>query len=188
VAQAPLKSARSARLKLLAVAALFVLPIVVALVLRGVGYEPRATRNHGTLLAEPVDFNAVLARGADGQPIAWNSAAGTWHVLLPAPTPCGTVCVGMVDALRRVWLLLGSKAARVRMLYAGEPEPATRTMLDAFVQMRVVEFAHEAAPAQVTEAGMAVYLIDPNGYLVMRYAPGFDPLGLRDDLKQLLKR
>jgi len=35
--------------------------------------------------------------------------------------------------------------------------------------------------------GVPVYLIDPNGFVVMRYAPGSDPAGLRADLAKLLK-
>jgi hypothetical protein len=35
--------------------------------------------------------------------------------------------------------------------------------------------------------GVPVYLVDPNGFVVMRYAPGFDPAGLRADLAKLLK-
>ena len=34
---------------------------------------------------------------------------------------------------------------------------------------------------------LPVYLIDGRGFLVMRYAPGFDPSGLRKDLARLLK-
>ena len=37
------------------------------------------------------------------------------------------------------------------------------------------------------DGSLAVYLIDPNGFLVMRYAQGFDPSGLRKDLARLLK-
>jgi hypothetical protein len=33
----------------------------------------------------------------------------------------------------------------------------------------------------------AVWLIDPNGFVVLRYAPGFDPGDLRTDLARLLK-
>ena len=36
-------------------------------------------------------------------------------------------------------------------------------------------------------AGIPVYVIDPNGFVVLRYAPGFDPGGLRTDLSRLLK-
>jgi hypothetical protein len=34
---------------------------------------------------------------------------------------------------------------------------------------------------------LPVYLADPNGWLVLRYAPGFEPSGLRKDLGRLLK-
>ena len=36
-------------------------------------------------------------------------------------------------------------------------------------------------------AGDAVWLVDPNGFVVLRYAPGFDPGDLRTDLARLLK-
>lgn len=36
-------------------------------------------------------------------------------------------------------------------------------------------------------AGVPVYVIDPNGFVILRYAPGFDPAGLRADLVKLLK-
>ena len=36
-------------------------------------------------------------------------------------------------------------------------------------------------------AGIPVYVIDPNGFVVLRYAPGFDTAGLRADLAKLLK-
>ena len=34
---------------------------------------------------------------------------------------------------------------------------------------------------------LPVYLADPNGYLVLRYPPGFNPSGLRKDLGRVLK-
>ena len=34
---------------------------------------------------------------------------------------------------------------------------------------------------------LPAYLADPNGYLVLRYAPGFNPSGLRKDLGRVLK-
>jgi len=33
----------------------------------------------------------------------------------------------------------------------------------------------------------AVWLVDPNGFVVLRYAAGFDPGDLRTDLARLLK-
>ena len=36
-------------------------------------------------------------------------------------------------------------------------------------------------------AGDAAWLVDPNGFVFMRYAPGFDPGDLRTDLARMLK-
>ena len=47
---------RNNRWKLVAIAALFALPVLAAFVLHQAGYEPRAERNHGMLLDPPQDF------------------------------------------------------------------------------------------------------------------------------------
>ena len=36
-------------------------------------------------------------------------------------------------------------------------------------------------------AGVPVYVVDPNGFVILRYAPGADLSGLRADLARLLK-
>ena len=46
----------------------------------------------------------------------------------------------------------------------------------------------QALPAVVDAAGgMPVYVVDPNGFVVLRYAPDTDLAGLRTDLVRLLK-
>ena len=42
-------------------------------------------------------------------------------------------------------------------------------------------------PDTVAPDALPAYLADPNGYLVLRYAPGFNPSGLRKDLGRVLK-
>ena len=44
-----------------------------------------------------------------------------------------------------------------------------------------------AGLARWEEPGDAAWLVDPNGFVVLRYAPGFDPGDLRSDLARLLK-
>ena len=50
----------------------------------------------------------------------------------------------------------------------------------------LVEPGAVVAVEEVRQA-LPVYLADPNGWLVLRYAPGFDPSGLRKDLSRVLK-
>ena len=45
----------------------------------------------------------------------------------------------------------------------------------------------ESAVVPSHPAGTPVYVVDPHGFVVLRYAPGFDPGGLRMDVARLLK-
>jgi hypothetical protein len=36
-------------------------------------------------------------------------------------------------------------------------------------------------------AGVPVFVIDPHGFVILRYAPGADPANLRSDVSKLLK-
>jgi hypothetical protein len=164
---------------LLLIVAIFAAPVLVALGLKASGWRPIGTKQYGALLAPPVDFNAVAAT----PPLAWANTEGKWRVVLKAPTPCGEPCVAMVDTLQRVWLGLGRKAARVDVVYAGTPEPATRERLAQFPQARVVMLAGDPLPPP----GLAVHAIDPHGYWVLSYAAGFAPKGLTKDLERLLR-
>ena len=66
----------------------------------------------------------------------------------------------------------GRHADRLQVLWAVEPGGAA-------LQAQLPEVA--------TPQALPVYLADPNGWLVLRYAPGFDPSGLRKDLSRVLK-
>lgn len=178
---------RGNRVKLVAIGALFALPVVAAWILHQSGYEPRAERNHGTLLDPPQDFRAVVATDGAGATVAWNTADGIWHVLLRAPSRCDPSCVAAIDGLQRIWIGLGRKAARVQMLYVGTPDAAARAALAAFPQMRVVALAPDPLPMANDGTAPAAWAVDPNGWLVLRYDPGFDPIGLRADLKRLIR-
>ena len=178
---------RNNRWKLVAIAALFALPVLAAFVLHQAGYEPRAERNHGVLLDPPQDFRAVVATDATGKTVDWNTADGIWHVLLRAPSRCDAACVAAIDGLQRIRIGLGRKAARVEMLYVGTPDAGARAALAAFPQMRVVDLRPDALAPAADATAPAAWAVDPNGWLVLRYDPGFDPIGLRSDLKRVIR-
>jgi hypothetical protein len=114
-------------------------------------------------------------------------AAGAQSLALPggAPADCTQACARTLDALHRIWLGQGRKADRVEVLWFGALPAGPR--FRALVPMR----ADAALAAQLPEAARAdalpVYLVDPDGYLVLHYRPGFDPAGVRKDLGKLVK-
>ena len=173
---------------------MFAAPVLVAFVLAQLGWRPAGTRNHGTLLEQPQDFNAVRAIEESDAVVDWNTSAGVWHVVLSVPPDCGAPCAQQLDALARTWTGLGRHAARVQVLVSGPVDAALREALPRFPQAKVVVLEPDPlphpAPVAATDARVAtlpVYLVDPHGFLVMRYDAGSDLTGLRKDLARLLK-
>ena len=182
------------RAMLIAIVLLFAAPILAAFFLDRAGWRPEGSRNYGTLLEPAQDFGAHVATTAAGEVLAWNNPGGVFHVLVPLPTACGAPCAELVDSLERLWQGLAKRAPRVRMLVVADPDPALDAALERMPHVtRIVlapdPFEHPApiavdAPRRSPLPG---YIVDPNGYLVVRYEAGFDPAGLRRDLMKLVR-
>jgi hypothetical protein len=91
---------------------------------------------------------------------------------------------------------MGREADRVQVLWAG----AAPVPLDGLREVYLVRvdtglraglpLGKESASVGTQAAAAAddaVWLIDPNGFVVLRYAAGFDPGDVRTDLSRLLK-
>lgn len=175
------------RATLLLVVALFFTSFGVALYLIYSGWRPTATRNAGELLAMPVELGTLGLTRDDGTPYPeWEDDKRLWRVVVLPPSDCGEPCLKLSDSLYRVWISEGRHADRVQVLWFGEV-PAQAPAYRAFLPMAASPALRAKLPASHVDGSLAVYLIDPNGFLVMRYAPGFDPTGLRKDLARLLK-
>ena len=109
---------------------------------------------------------------------------------LAAPRDCDSAraaaCAQLLQGLDKVWRLMGKDADRVHLLWAAAlPTGAT---LPGEVRQLLMDARLQAALLQPEGAqGDAAWLVDPNGFVVLRYAPGFDPGDLRTDLARLLK-
>jgi len=183
-ASAPPSQLRS-RLTLLLIAVLFLGSFFIAAALRFSGWQPPGHRNYGELLQPPVNLATHALLRADGSAFEWQPERNRWRFLVVPPADCAQACARTLDALHRIWLGQGRKADRIEVLWFGAlpAGPGFR----ALVPMR----ADAALAAQLPEAARAdtlpVYLVDPDGYLVLHYRPGFDPAGVRKDLGKLVK-
>ena len=179
------------RVLLIAIFAMFFGSMLVAGVLRFSGWRPAATRNVGEMLDPPGDLRGVVPRRVDGSRYAWNPGARHWRIALAPPAACTAECEKLARDLDTVWQLAGRDADRLDVLWicpaatcappAGAPRPATLQLLQGDARLRA------ALPRVDDPRGVPVYVIDPNGFVILRYPPGFDPGGLRSDLAKLLK-
>lgn len=174
------------RLQLLLVAAFFLGSFGIAAGLFFGGWKPSHTRNVGQMLEPYPDLRDLSFAGADGQAWQWQPEERNWHVIVAAPEGCGQPCAGLLDVLHRVWLSEGRHADRLKVLWFG-PLPEGAEAFAGLVPMQADAALAARLPDVARPDALPVYLADPNGYLVLRYAPGFDPSGLRKDLGRLLK-
>ncbi|MCC4608805.1 hypothetical protein [Xanthomonas campestris] len=179
-------SVKRGRRMLIALAVLFFGSMLLAGVLRFSGWQPAAMRNNGELLHPPADLRATTPLRADGQPYLWAPGERIWRIALAPPADCAQRCVALAAELDKVWQLLGHRADKVEVLWIGAP-PAGLPPMPALRVLRDDAHLRQALPRANDAAGVPVYVIDPNGFVILRYAPGFAPAGLRADLVKLLK-
>jgi hypothetical protein len=177
---------RRGRLILLGLFVLFFGSVLGAGVLRFSGWQPAGMKNHGELLHPPGDVRALKPALASGGTYDWVQPQRTWRIVLAPPADCIENCVTLSRQLDTVWQLFGHNADQVHILWIGMPPPGASH--PAALRVLARDPALLAALPRVDDpAGVPVYVIDPNGFVVMRFAPGFDPADLRADVAKLLK-
>ncbi|MEO8000611.1 MAG: hypothetical protein ABI644_01960 [Arenimonas sp.] len=174
------------RLILLLIVAMFFSSFLIAWGLRLSGWTPSGSKNLGELIQPPKDLSQAGFLYADGKPYAWETEKHIWRVVVVPGENCQLVCTKMTDTLLRIWETQGRQADRVDVLWFGDLPKDAHTFRKLFV-MQSSPALQTALTFTSTDDSLPVYLIDPNGFLVMQYRPGFEPSDLRKDLARLLK-
>lgn len=159
---------------------------LVAGALRFSGWRPAGMKNHGELLDPPGDLRGMEPRLQAGGDYAWNPAERTWRIVVAPADGCGAPCARLSGELDTVWRLFTHRADKVHILWAGQvPQGAVRN--EAWREIVPAPALLQALPRRQDPAGVPVYVVDPNGFVILRYPPGFDPGHLREDVARLLK-
>jgi hypothetical protein len=155
-------------------------------VLRFSGWQPQGTKAHGEMLQPAVDARAVVPKLKDGGDYAWRPAERMWRIAVAPPADCASECLKLAKDLDVVWQLFGNNADHVEILWIGA-RPAGAPDTVSLRQLQPTPELLAALPRANDPAGVPVYVIDPNGFVIMRYAPGTDPGFIRADVSKLLK-
>lgn len=191
---------RRSRLKLLGMFAVGAVPVILAMLMYfGQVGVPTGRTNHGELVLPPLDAAALV--GIDTSLDTENP----WTLLTLSAGNCDERCQENLYKIQQVNIALGRDAKRVRhMLLVASADPAQSApqrdeaqlrdelQLRDYPQLQVRGVSQEQveqvfAPRAGTPAGHAVYIVDPLGNLMMRYAPEQSGNDLLDDLKKLLR-
>lgn len=193
--QRPGRGARGRRLLLL-VALVAVLPFVAAIYFVVTDWRPAGRSvNFGELVEPAQPLPAAALRGLEGQRISTASLRGRWVLMTVAQTACTAGCRSNLWKMQQVRLAQGKHMQRVeRVLLVDDRARLTATALVRDYPGTQILRGDRATLAPLLRvlagseaAGERVFLVDPNGNLVLRYGANADPIGLRKDLARLLR-
>jgi hypothetical protein len=176
------------RWQLMALALLFFVPTLAAMVLVFTNWRPAGFTNNGELVqpAEQLNPEAWEAVGQEEVPVL----KGDWLLVVAQTTACQTECRERLDVLNRARVALDRDIERVRLVVL-QPNTRDQAVIAADDSADLLTLA--AAPAVVAALSqhdgepMAAHIVDYRGFHVMRYAAPLDAAGLLDDLEKLLR-
>ena len=177
-----------ARAKLVLIAAGFALPIAASYLAFHLT-RPEPSGNYGDLLLPPARITTQPFSRVEGGPWTFGELAGRWILATSDSGDCPAACMAKLTTVRQVQLALGRRAGRVARVYVVDdlrrPDPAA---MQAFEGM-VIALTPTGLqlPTGAANDRAHIYLVDPNGNVMMRWPAAADPKRMLRDLERLLK-
>jgi cytochrome oxidase Cu insertion factor (SCO1/SenC/PrrC family) len=160
-------------------------------------YLPEARSNRGDIINPAIELpQGLVLRTLEGAHFDPNALEGAWTLVYLADGICSEACVQRLVELRQIRLALAENRNLVeRLLLVADPHtPLDQGLMEgAFEGMRAAEMDRGAAASLLaalgsgTEALDRVYILDPQGRLMMRYAADAPAKDILKDMERLLK-
>jgi len=156
----------------------------------------RLGTNNGDLITPPQTTQPDDFKGADNfSSEHFNELQGHWVLVnVVQQAECLQVCLDSLHKSRQITLMMGKDIARIRRLALLEAGTTVQILtqewqddarlIKASASPRLVEAVTRVVGK--LEPGMLV-IMDPLGNLMMKYAVGYDPYKVRNDLSKLLR-
>lgn len=153
-----------------------------------------------------LDLLAQRARQAEpgqevllqGQAARLGSFQGRWVMVWVGSNPCSQACLDALVEMRQIRLTTGRERDRVERVWlrpARDADEATDPIPDGLAGTWVLGTAVDPRPSwssrlpqpQQSGASEGLWLIDPQGHLMMHFPPELEPDKVKKDLNRLLK-
>ncbi|WP_374247099.1 hypothetical protein [Zoogloea sp.] len=173
---------------LLLVVALLILPFAIGGGLYAWGWRPAGAASHGELLtpSRPVPALADTA----GKPVGKAAFENHWTIIVAGSGPCEAACRQWIAATRQVHVALYKQMPRVQRAWVTDrpgADPAPLLAIQPDLHPLVATGADAAAAFDLGTAGHRVFVVDPLGQIILRYAPDADPKAVLKDMDRLLR-
>jgi cytochrome oxidase Cu insertion factor (SCO1/SenC/PrrC family) len=192
-AASPERSRRLGRVKMLAILLVCAAPVIASYLAYYV-VRPSGLTNYGELIEPQRPAGGLAGRTASGDTVSLATLQGRWVMLAADAGPCEKACTERLWMMRQVRATTGKDMERIERVLAltGEGAPAASLLAEheGLRVLRVDAGALQALlPARAGEGGAQdhVWLIDPNGNLMMRFPRDADPNRVKKDVAKLLR-
>lgn len=173
--------------------AVFVVPLLIAMLMYAMrDYVPTVKSvSHGELIhpAQPITIFELQQRPSQLKTL--DDIKGKWTYLIYSPNSCTLECEASLFKLRQTKIATGRESNRIQSVLIVGENKISSNILDRNKRTHVgklLKFELENQPGfqKQLQQGM-VYLVDPNGNLMMQYDTTSTSRGMLKDIKKLLK-
>jgi cytochrome oxidase Cu insertion factor (SCO1/SenC/PrrC family) len=185
---------RRGRWMLLLLAVVCATPIAISYFMYYVVKPAGGSTNYGTLIEpqRPIPDSLVVT-GEDGKPLKLASLRGRWLMISVDSSACDKACATKLYFMRQIRATQGPERERVVEVWLRtDAAPVADVIQHAYprTDMLIADPAQVAAwlPADTgTRITDHIFLVDPNGNLMMRFPKDANPSKIKNDLTKLLK-
>lgn len=181
------------RLTLIALFALFFVPILAAVLLHSewITWQADPDRAHGELIQPVVPLGEFRLTDAEGRSRTADDLVGRWQLVHVALDGCNAACLDRLILMRNLRIAQDRHADEIGLLLItnaefDEPAPtplgghdAGWTIFDGAAGAQLLARFPEAADG-------TFYIVDPEANIMERFPPGVDLNDVRKDLDRLL--
>jgi len=178
------------RIELLLIMLLCAAPVVAAYIVFYWWQPQQGTMNYGELLPPRPIADAAMQL-VDGRAFRMSELRGKWVLLQVDSAACNQNCQQKLYYLRQVRLTQGKEMQRIERAWLIDdngtpPQDLTQEYAGTWLIRGAGSALLAALPAQVSSKDH-VYVIDPQGNLMLRFPRDADPRKMVKDITRLLK-
>nr|WP_322043971.1 cytochrome C oxidase subunit I [Paraburkholderia sp. J67] len=136
---------------------------------------------------------ALMVTGDDGREVPLDSLRGRWLMISVDGSTCDEACVHKLYFMRQVRATQGAERERVATIWLRTDDANVPGVVrSAYPDTRMLRADPAALAAwlpatDTTKDSDHIYLVDPNGNLMMRFPAHPDPSKIKQDVTKLLK-
>lgn len=184
------KARMKARATLVAVAAVFALPLALAWMFSSglLKWLPENSVNYGALLKPPLRLESYGVTDTMGKPVTVDAVARDWILAVVRSSACTEQCQGLWEMAERLQIAVGRDRPRITLASLGPddgaPVPVEHSWLLPGDGRLVAELSRSAGDPQLDTA---LLVVDFQGLVVLMYPHDADGPAVLEDLKRLLR-